>query len=74
MDDNNKPNTIWQNYFSQPKLPNDQVHIWVTSLDLPTAEINQLATFLSPDEVTRANKFHFIKHKKRFIAARDILR
>jgi 4'-phosphopantetheinyl transferase len=74
MDDNNKPNTIWQNSFSQPKLPNDQVHVWVTSLDLPTAKINQLATFLSPDEVTRANKFHFLEHKKRFFTARGILR
>ncbi|WP_019505897.1 4'-phosphopantetheinyl transferase superfamily protein [Pleurocapsa sp. PCC 7319] len=74
MDDNNKLNTIWQEPPSQPVLANNQVHIWRANLDLPTDKIEQLATSLSTDEMARANKFYYLKHKNRFIAARVILR
>ncbi|PSB08444.1 hypothetical protein C7B62_16780 [Pleurocapsa sp. CCALA 161] len=74
MDDNNKPNTIWQKPPYNFELANDRVHIWRANLDLPTAKIHQLNTLLSTDEVARANKFHFLEHKRRFIASRGILR
>lgn len=74
MDDNNKSNTIWQEPPSQPILASNRVHVWRTSLNLPIDKIEQLATLLSTDELARANKFHFLEHKKRFIAARSILR
>lgn len=72
--DRNQLNTIWHKPLCQPILANNQVHIWRTSLDFSTAKVNQLATFLSIDELARANRFHFPEHKKRFIAARGILR
>ena len=74
MRDHNRQETIWQFSQSQPTLEEGQVHIWRASLDLPTVVIDQLATFLSPDEIERANKFRFAQHKRRFIAARGILR
>ena len=74
MRDDNRPETIWQLPQHQPILENNQVHIWRASLDLPTIVIDQLATFLSPDEIERANRFRFVQHQKRFIAARGILR
>ena len=75
MDNRNKLNTLWQNSSSsQPKLANGQVHVWRASLDLPTEEIERLVTLLSTDEIARANKFHFLEHERRFIAARGILR
>ena len=74
MDRGNKPNIIWQNSPSQPLLTNNRVHVWRANLDLPMIEIERLAAILSTDEIAKANKFHFIEHRKRFIAARGILR
>ena len=66
--------TIWQNPLRQPALDKHQVHIWRANLDLPTAEVDHLTTFLSTDELHRASKFRFPEHKRRFIVARGILR
>ncbi len=74
MVDNPNLETNWQDPLQPPILANNQVHVWRANLDLPTAEINQLATLLSTDEIARANKFRFPEHKRRFIATRGILR
>ena len=74
MDDNNKSIIIWREPPYQPMLGRDRVHVWRASLDLPTAKIKQLATLLSTDETARADRFHFLEHKRRFIVARGILR
>ncbi|MEM7554807.1 MAG: 4'-phosphopantetheinyl transferase superfamily protein [Cyanobacteria bacterium P01_A01_bin.84] len=74
MNHGNKLNIIWQNSFSQPLLANNRAHVWRANLDLPTTEIERLAAVLSVDEIARANKFHLIEHRRRFIAARAILR
>jgi len=66
--------TIWQDSPSRKVLNRDCVHVWCANLDLPVAKIDQLATFLSTDEIARASKFRFLKHKRKFIAARVILR
>ncbi len=67
-------NAVWQNPAQPPILDNNQIHIWRANLDLPDAEIVRFASFLSPDEVARANKFRFPHLKTRFTAARGILR
>lgn len=64
----------WHKPSNLPILANNQAHIWRANLDLPAAEIERLTTILSPDEIVRANKFKFPRDKKRFIAARGILR
>ena len=66
--------TIWQHPPQQPILSNNQVHVWRANLELSTTAIEQLATCLSSDEISRANKFRFPIHKRRFIVARGILR
>lgn len=49
-------------------------HIWRALLiDLAPQEPHFL-TLLSPDEVERANRFRFPKHRQRFIIARGVLR
>lgn len=65
---------IWHKPLNPPILANNQAHIWLANLDLSTVEIERLTTFLSPDEIARANKFKFNRDKKKFIAARGILR
>ena len=66
--------TTWQTPRRSLVLEKNRVHIWRANLDLPPAKIANLSNLLSTDEVNRANKFRFVKHKQRFIAARGILR
>jgi 4'-phosphopantetheinyl transferase len=57
-----------------PDLSNNKVDIWRAFLDLPTGQILELSQILSEDELVRAERFHFKKHKIRFIACRGFLR
>jgi len=49
-----------------------EVHLWQTSLDGRAADIFE--SFLSADELTRANRFHFINDRNHFVVARGLLR
>jgi 4'-phosphopantetheinyl transferase len=71
---NSSIDSIWQTPAQPPALRDNQVHIWRANLGLSTPEIEQLTTLLSTDEIARANKFRFVQHRSRFIAARGILR
>lgn len=51
-----------------------EVHVWRARLDLPAARLSSLAQTLAHDECARAERFHFVRDRKRFIAARGILR
>lgn len=74
MRNNNCQTVIWQLPQNRPILAEGQVHIWRANLDLSSMEIECLSQFLSSDEIARAAKFRFPLHRKRFIAARGILR
>lgn len=65
---------VWRvpDYF--PVLKSDCVHIWRANLDLPCQQIERLETFLAPDEIARANRFRFARHRRRFVVARGVLR
>jgi len=65
---------IWNNPIDQPQLDGSQVHLWRSSLDLPITIIKQLANILSEDEIAKADRFRFPQHRRRYIAARGILR
>lgn len=51
-----------------------EVHIWLASLEQPPENMQQFLSTLSPDEQARAARFFFEKDRRRFIAARGILR
>ena len=51
-----------------------EVQLWRASLDIPSHQVDKLATILSEDEQLRAQRFYFEKHKHRFIVARGLLR
>lgn len=74
MATNSSIDSIWQTPSQPPRLRDSLVHVWRANLSLATSEIEELTTLLSPDEIARANKFRFLEHKSRFIAARGILR
>lgn len=65
---------MWNSPPKQLTLSDRDIHVWRADLNLPPEEIETLATTLSADESDRANRFHFEKDRKHFIAARGILR
>ena len=50
------------------------VDIWRADLKVHSSELNRLQNTLSPDELDRAARFHFVKDRQHFIAGRGILR
>ncbi len=57
-----------------PMLAPGEVHIWLASLEQLPGSMQQFLSTLSPDEQERAARFSFEKDRRRFIAARGILR
>lgn len=55
-------------------LLTQEIHLWRANLDLPAEKLAHLKSFLSEDELQRAQRFKFDKHRHRFIAARGTLR
>lgn len=51
-----------------------EVHVWCASVDLPSTWRNSLRKLLSPDELERAERFHFERDRGRFIVRRGLLR
>jgi len=52
----------------------DGIHVWQAQLDDPNCEVSRLYKTLSADERDRAARFHFERHRRRFIVGRGILR
>jgi 4'-phosphopantetheinyl transferase len=55
-------------------LPDDEVHIWQTRLDSPSAFIEGLRELLSAEERQKADLFHSNRDQKRHTLARGLLR
>ncbi len=57
---------------TDPLLSPDEVHVWIADLDsyLP----DNFERLLSTDELQRAHRFHFAKHRNHFVIARGLLR
>ena len=59
---------------SQLTLEANAVDVWRGDLEPGRDQMCHLRDSLSPDELDRAAKFHFLRDRQRFIAARGILR
>jgi 4'-phosphopantetheinyl transferase len=55
-------------------LPDDEVHVWQTSLDLSRDHIEEIRGILSHDEQQKADRFHHHSDRKRHTIARGLLR
>jgi len=64
----------WHEPARHPALSDNEIHLWVTSLDRPAAQVRSLARNLSPEESHRASRFYFEKDRDRFVVARGVLR
>lgn len=56
------------------EITSDDVHLWVACLDQPFAVLDNLRTFLSSEEVGRAERLQSTLDRNRAIASRGILR
>lgn len=56
------------------RLGSDDVHIWWVALDPPRQSLPGRIALLSADEKARADRFHFERHRLRYIAGRACLR
>ena len=65
------------NWTEAPKsvsLEAGTVHVWRVSLDQQDATLERFRRTLEPDELDRAGRFHFEKHRRHFVVARGFLR
>jgi 4'-phosphopantetheinyl transferase len=61
---------LWTRPATPPPLEPTQIHVWAIAL----GETSSDDSFLSPDELQRAHRFHFARHKHRYTRARTALR
>lgn len=69
-----QPHPPWQPAVQPPPLTADDVHVWRIALELDDATLARLRETLADDERQRADRFHFEKDRRHFIAARAALR
>lgn len=68
------PNCSWLPPPTNLTLADDEVHVWLAPLDLPSSHVQLLRGILTADELGRADRFHFAQAQRHFIAGRGILR
>ncbi|MEJ2653676.1 MAG: 4'-phosphopantetheinyl transferase superfamily protein [Gammaproteobacteria bacterium] len=64
----------WQPSTSAPTLDAGEAHIWLVELGTPDSSWTSLAPLLAEDERTKAERFHFARHQRRYILSRAALR
>jgi 4'-phosphopantetheinyl transferase len=52
----------------------DEIHVWHAPLDREEKVLGRLESRLSQEEKARADRFHFVNDRNRFVAARGLLR
>jgi 4'-phosphopantetheinyl transferase len=65
---------MWKNPPQNLSLVAADIHIWRANLNLDKSQLDRFRSTLSADEIIRAERFYFEKHRHSFIASRGILR
>src|SRR5262245_43403731 len=55
-------------------LEQNEVHVWRADLDRPDDLVEKFRRTLAPDEIDRANRFYFERHRRQFVVGRGLLR
>ncbi len=64
----------WPETPALPPLADGEVHVWRVPLDQPADHLEVLRRTLAADERQRAERFHFEKDRRHFVAGRGLLR
>src|SRR5882757_3645072 len=65
---------IWGGFNGSYVLPEDEVHVWRTTLDMVPSGFETLRQILSSDERERASRFHLAADQRRGVIGRGYLR
>lgn len=65
---------VWRDPPATLVAQRHEVHVWRVALDAPEPEQPLYESVLSPDERSRAARFHFVRDRRRFTVARGALR
>jgi 4'-phosphopantetheinyl transferase len=66
--------TSWTEPPQTLSLSSGEVHVWRTSLEQPANVVQRFRETLEADELERASRFHFEKHRRHFIVGRGFMR
>jgi len=66
--------SLWPSGRPEPGLDDREIQVWLVDLDLPPLAVERLHGHLSEDERTRAARFRFEVHQRRFATGRGLLR
>lgn len=64
----------WLEARAAGELQDGEVHVWCANLEPDVERLSVLEKTISASEQKRAARFHFWKHRRRFVAGRGILR
>src|ERR1041385_2796027 len=65
---------IWSSPPQSLSLQTGEVHVWRIELQQPGSVLEKFRRTLEADELHRASRFHFEKHRSGFVVARGFLR
>ncbi|HJP92705.1 MAG TPA: 4'-phosphopantetheinyl transferase superfamily protein [Pyrinomonadaceae bacterium] len=66
--------STWSAPPQTPSLQKGEVHVWRIELEQSNELLEKFRVTLDPDELERARRFHFEKHRRHFIVGRGFLR
>ena len=66
--------STWSEPPPSPALMTGEVHVWRLALDQPERVVAEFRATLEADELERAGRFHFEKHRRHFVVGRGGLR
>lgn len=64
--------SLWLNHSRM--FEHGEVHVWRANLDRPDDLVEKFRRTLASDEIDRANRFHFERHRRDFVVGRGLLR
>ncbi|HKY28375.1 MAG TPA: hypothetical protein VJM12_10600, partial [Pyrinomonadaceae bacterium] len=66
--------SVWSTAPDVLSLQSGEVHVWRVDLEQIDQVVNGFRGTLDPDELQRANRFYFERHRRAFVVGRGFLR
>lgn len=65
---------FWPPAHSEPSIGDRDVHVWFAKLDLSDSQLHSFYEILNETEAQKSERFHFERHRVRYIVSHGILR